>query len=422
MARSAETVDAQPSIEEILKEITDLMASLDDSQRVLDSLVRLVTQMLKVGRCSLMLIDPENQELRIRAAHNVSPEVIRNYRGRLGEGISGWVAQQGRALLITDIESHPLFKRGSSRDYSTCSLLSVPLLFHDKVIGVLNVNNKLDGQVLTRSDELWLSTVANFVVISLERARMREIEAEKKRIDADLHLAHEIQRSFLPHELPSDDAFEFAAHFCSAFKVAGDFYDIIPLADGTAGLVVGDVCGKGVASALYMARVISYLRAVASMTGSADGLLDGVNHFLAAEQSERAFVTACLLAIDKERNAVSVYNAGHLPPYLYSERSGKLRTIEFDHGFPLGVEDECRYKCAKVVLKGGDSIIVYTDGITEAVNLQGQLFGREALEGAIRAHTGSPEELVSGIADSVRDFAAGRSQQDDQTIVVVRKT
>ena len=294
-----------------LKEITDVVASLDDPQGVLDSLVRLVSRLLKVDRCSLMLIDPETRTLRIRAAHNVATEVVRSYSGTIGEGIAGWVALHGRPILITDVESHPIFKHNSGKQYSTNSLLSVPLAYRGRTVGVLNVNNKLDGKPFTKTDELWLGTVANFVVISLEKARMSEIVEDKERIDADLRLAEQIQRGFLPKALPSYEMFRFAAYYASAYKVAGDFYDVIPLARGRTCVIMGDVCGKGVASALYMARVVSYVRAIISLTRAAEGLLDALNRFLAAEWTDRSFVTACLLEIQEQNHLVSVYSAGH---------------------------------------------------------------------------------------------------------------
>ena len=421
MGDTVAVLSQQPDVGAIMKEITDVMASLDDSQRVLDSLVNLVTRMLRVDRCSLMLIDPGARDLRIRAAVGMPKEIMETYRGRMGEGISGWVAMEGKPLLITDVENHPLFKRRSKRSYSTTSLLSVPLIFRENVIGVLNVNNKQDGELLTENDELWLSTVANFIVISLEKARMREIEVEKQRIDADLNMAQEIQKSFLPHDLPTDDVFEYAAYCMSAYEVAGDFYDMIPLQDGTICLILGDVCGKGVSSALYMARVISYFRAVASLQPTADGLLDGVNNFLAKEWTDRAMVTACMLVVDRERSSVRVYNAGHMPPYHLCESTGELRAVEFEHGFPLGVVLDTKYDFAEFQMQSGDSVVMYTDGVTEAIDPKGELYGFRPLEAVIAAHRGPPEDLINAIAESVLGFAEGLRQSDDETVLVVRK-
>ena len=203
--------------------------------------------------------------------------------------------------------------------------------------------------------------------------------------------------------------------------MAGDFYDVIPLQDGTVCLILGDVCGKGVSSALYMARVISCFRAVASLQPTADGLLDGVNRFLAAEWTDRAMVTACMLVVDRDRGRIRIYNAGHMPPYHLSETTGELHAVEFDHGFPLGVDGPVRYEWAEFDMAPGDTVMMYTDGISEAVNPQDDLFGFEPIEAILRAHRGTPQDLIDALAGAVEDFAAGLRRKDDETILVVRK-
>ncbi len=157
--------------------------------------------------------------------------VTETFKARVGEGIAGWVAHTGRPLLVDDVEKHPLFKRPSRKRYSTKSLLSVPLRLRNDVLGVLNVNNKTDASMFAKADELLLSVVANFVVIALEKARMRVIEREKHRLDTALRVAREIQESILPTDFPSHPHFELAARNLPAHEVAGDFYDIIPLQD-----------------------------------------------------------------------------------------------------------------------------------------------------------------------------------------------
>jgi len=423
MSPVLEEVTEFPSVESMLREMSDVVSSIDDSDRVLKSVVHMVTRMLKVGRCSLMLLDPATQELRIRAAHGVEPEVTKNYRATPGDGIAGWVALHGRALLIEDVEKDPVFKRKNASKYTTKSLVSVPLVLRNKVVGVLNVNNKLDGRPFSKSDALFLETVANFVVISLEKARTHEIETQKmKRIDADLRLAQEIQAAFLPRLLPSDEEYEFAAGCVSAHEVVSDFYDLIPFPDGRTCLLVGDVCGNGVASALWMARVISYFRAAANLRCPPNELLASVNNFLVEEWGNQRFATACLVVVDKWRHVVYLYNAGHIPPYLFNEKSGELRRIELDDRFPLGIERRGPYDCLSLGLHSGESIVLYTDGITNATDRADERFASARLEEAIRSHEGPPDKLVEGILNAVFRFSGGRPQQDDQTVVVVRRS
>jgi len=206
-------------------------------------------------------------------------------------------------------------------------------------------------------------------------------------------------------------------------KVTGDFHDVLPLQGGNGNtcLVLGDVCGKGIASALYMARVLGYFRAAAGSRRSADGLLSAVNSLVSGESTTLAFVTACLVSVDKERQKMSFYNAGHLPPYLFNDKSRTLRVVKLP-GFPLGVDPAGKYDGTSLELSSGDCLVLYTDGIIEAANPSGEFFGRSRLEATIASHRGSAEELVRTIRTAVHHFAAGEPQSDDQTLLVARKT
>jgi sigma-B regulation protein RsbU (phosphoserine phosphatase) len=411
----------QSFVQAIFKEISDIVASQKDPEGVLNELVRLVGRMLGVNRCSLMLIDPGSKTLRIRAAHGIAPDVVKSSRIRIGEGVAGWVALHGRPLLVKDVATHPLFKRQSASHYSTRSLLTVPLLFRDRVIGVLNVNNKRDDEIFNETDKLLLSTVANFLVIALEKAGLREVEEEKKRIDFDLELAQDVQQAFLPKTFPAGGNLQFAAYCHSARKVAGDFYDVLPLIGNTQVLLLGDVCGKGIAAALYMARVLSYFRVVASLRNDTEGLLPYVNGFLAREWSDRTFATACMVVINVDRSTASIYGAGHPPPYLICEKKGTLSPVAVRNGLPLGVDENSEFDRFDLTLDSGDSLVLYTDGITDAVDGNGDFFGAARLEKVLRTYHGQPDALVSAVAQAVADFSTGQPQTDDQSILVVRR-
>jgi sigma-B regulation protein RsbU (phosphoserine phosphatase) len=410
-------------VETILKEISDVVSSIDDVQSVMQDLVRLTTSLLNVSNCSLVMRDPGSDELRIRAAHGLSPEVIKNYRSRIGEGITGWVAKTGKPLLIENVETHPLFQRQSHTRYSTKSLLSVPLLFQREVIGVLNVNNRKDGGVFTKSDELLLSVLANFVVIAIEKARMRERLVDQERYEADLRVAREIQESILPGELPTKEHWEFAARNVPARAVAGDFFDAIPLPDNRCCVVLGDVCGKGVPAAIYMARVLGYYRVVAQVRETSADIMSFVNDLLAAEWSERTFVTATLCVFDNLTGKISFCSAGHPVPYVLRESTGKVTPVEVSHGLPLGIESGMPYESSEFETLPGDTFVLYTDGITEAKAAGGgDMFREERLVKLMEAHRGSADDLARKILDAVVDYAGPEAQADDLTLVVIKRT
>lgn len=408
--------------ETILKEISDVVSSIDDVQSVMNELVRLTTSLLKVNNCSLVLRTPGTDELRIRAAYGISPEVMQNFRQKIGEGIAGWVAKTGKPLLIENVEAHPLFQRQSRSRYSTKSLLSVPLLSQREVIGVLNVNNRNDNGIFTKADELLLSVLANFVVIAIEKAHMRERLIEQERFEADLRVAREIQESILPGSLPTEEHWEFSARNVPARAVAGDFFDAIPLPNNRTCVVLGDVCGKGVAAALYMARVLGYYRVVAQVRETAGEIMSFVNDLLAAEWSERTFVTATLCVFDNTTGRISFCSAGHPVPYLLRESLGKVMPVEVNHGLPLGIESGMPYESSEFQTLPGDTFVLYTDGITEAKDPGGDLFRDERLVRLMEAHRGSADALAEKIMTAVVAFADTAPQSDDLTLVVIKRT
>lgn len=285
-----------------MDDISRVVSSLEDSQQVLDSLVKLVIGTMRVANCSIMLIDRATQTLQIKASQGLEENIIRTYRDKVGEGIAGWVAAQGEPLIVPDIDKDPRFharpREGRDR-YQTRSLLSVPLILRLQVMGVLNVNNKLDGGSFDAADQAVLQVVARFVTISLDKAQMREIVAQKERLDSELQAARKIQEIMLPHEFPQNRGVDIAGRNLPAEKVAGDFYDVIATPDGMLWMIIGDVCSKGLSSALYMARVVSYFRVVSGYQRSPSGLLREINNLLSRESTDVTFVTVCVLMLDK---------------------------------------------------------------------------------------------------------------------------
>ncbi len=408
-------------VERILKEISDVVRSIDEPQRVMDELVRLTTTLLNVGTCSLVMVQPDSEDMCIRAAFGLDEKVIHGFRQRVGEGITGHVAKTGKPLLIENVETHPMFRRTSRSHYHTKSLLSVPLIANQNVIGVLNVNNKNDGSVFTQADELLLSVLANFVVIAIDKAHMRERLRETERYEADLRVAREIQELMLPSDLPVHEDWEYAARNLPARAVAGDFFDVRPLRSGRTLLLVGDVCGKGVPAALYMARVLGYFRVLAHVYDTADEIMGFANQFLAAEWSERTFVTAVLCVLDRQASRVTFCSAGHPAPYRLRQSTGELEALQLDPGLPLGVDEESKYCSVEIEALPGDTFVLFTDGITDARNGAGEIYGLGRLEQLIAAHRGHAQLLSDAIFSRVEEFANGVAQQDDQTLMVMKR-
>ena len=408
-------------VETVLKDVSDVVNSIDDVQEVMDRVVSLTSDLLRVRNCSLMMTSPDGLTLTMGAAHGLPREVVKNYRGAVGEGITGHVARTGKPLLIEDVEAHPLFARKSRKKYSTKSLLSVPLIFQQKTIGVLNVNNRHDNGVFTHSDELFLSVLANFVVIAIEKSHMRERVRETERYEADLRVAREIQESMLPRSLPAGRQWRFAAHNRPAREVAGDFFDAIAMPDDRVCVVIGDVCGKGVPAAVYMARVLGYFRVATHLQSGAGGIVSFVNDLLAPEWTDRTFVTAVVGIFDDARGTASFCSAGHQPP-LRRSASGEVTAVAAGSGLPLGIEHGSAFETFETDARPGDTFVFYTDGITEATNAAGDMFRDVRLKETLRAHDGAAEEVAARIVGAMEEFVHDAPQSDDVTLVVVQRT
>jgi len=416
----AETTYGPYHIETILKEVSDVVSSIDDVEDVMNQVVRLTSTLLGVKNCSIVIIEPDGVTLRIRASHGLPESVTEQWRGRVGEGISGYVAQTGKPLLIEDVETHPRFARKSKKRYSTKSLLSVPLIFQKRVIGVLNVNNRLDGRIFNRADELLLSVLANFIVIALEKAQMRHRLRETERIETELRVAREIQESILPRDLPELKRWRFAARNLPAREVAGDFYDAIALPDNRVCVVMGDVCGKGAPAAVYSGRMLGYFRAAAQVRRTPGEIISFVNDLLTPEWTERTFVTAVVGVFD-DAGGAAFSSAGHQDP-LRLRPPGIVESVSAGGGFPLGVMSGASFATSEVRTEANEAFLFYTDGITEATNADGEMFRRERLDEALKSDTRLPaEEILNRILSEVNDFVAGAPQSDDMTLLVAER-
>jgi len=411
----------------IIHQMSRVVSSIDDPEKVLLGLVELVTRVLHVGNCSIMLIDPDTNTLRIRAAHGLEPEVIAKYRGKVGEGIAGWVAQHGKPLLIKDVTQHPLFRGQPRERYRTRSLLSVPLLTPAvakspaQLIGVINVNNKQNDEVFDEDDLLLLSTVAQFVAIALERARLQEIARESERLEQELHTARRIQEAILPSTLNIHGLLDVAACNLPARSVAGDFYDLVKIRDDFLCVVVGDVCGKGLPAAFYMARVVSYFRAMAFYHASPDTLTKAVNNLLAEESSDHTFVTATVTTVNPTTGEGAACVAGHFPALKRAAKNGTVAALSTENGFPLGVSRDGDFDLYHFQLEPGDLLLLYTDGVTEVADRRGELFGLERLTRLLQEHEGHAGALVERIVSAARAFSDNQPLHDDLTVIALRR-
>ena len=397
LAELAEWLEKHTSLEELHQMILDRLAD------------RLGARM-----ASLMMLDGNSGELSISAARGLTEGVIGSARVKVGQGISGHVAASGRALVIKDIEK--AFGRPNREGYQTPDCLSVPLKFRGQVLGVLNFAEKREG-VFGDADLEMVSRLGRQAAGVMVAAMSHQVLIQQERFERDLQFAHTLQEAFLPGRPPEIEGLMLAARYVPALEVGGDFYDFIHLPDGRVGVVIGDVSGKGIPAALFMARFSSDFRALA-LAGLSPGEVMSRAARIVSERSRRGlFVTAVYVVIDPGGGQAVLSNAGHPAPLVRSADQGSLRSIEEGVDVPLGVLAEVEYPEARFSLAAGEALLLLTDGVLEARAPGGGRYGAERLNAAVGRETSRPREMIERVLGEVVRFAGMGAQSDDLTIV-----
>lgn len=237
-----------------------------------------------------------------------------------------------------------------------------------------------------------------------------------------MEIAQQIQESFLPHTIPLIENYDLAASSIPAQEVGGDFYDFIPISSAQTGLTIGDVSGKGIPAALFMAFSRTLLRAKACRNPGVGRMIESVNNFINEEPHSNMFVTLFYSVLDSSRNKLTFVNAGHNPPLLLRNKNGEIIRLSTG-GVVLGAMKGLKMDEKTIDLYSGDLLILYTDGVTEAINQQEDQFGEARLIEIIKNNPDLPSgDLKNLIIDQVYDFASGTPQADDITLMVLRRT
>jgi serine phosphatase RsbU (regulator of sigma subunit) len=297
---------------------------------------------------------------------------------------------------------------------------TAPIICQGRLLGILNVATS-EWQLLTASDLQLLSAVGMQIAVTLERARLYELaEARRARLERELKMARAVQASLLPHKLPDIPGFSLACAWHSAREVAGDFYDIFPLADGRWGIVIADVSDKGAPAAMYMVLARSLIRASAGQTPSPAATLMQVNRALIEQSSAEMFVTVFYGILDPATRTLVYAIAGHNPP-IVRRASAPARIEQLPASGPMiGLFDEVKLIDATISFAPGDMLVMHTDGLTEASNANAELFGDERLIQIIQAHpAASAQKLLDAVMAQATTFAGGAPQSDDITLLVI---
>jgi phosphoserine phosphatase RsbU/P len=398
-------------LNEIARELTQIL-NLD---QLLGRIAELVRKLIDYQMFSILLLDPTGQKLQHRFSLRFNENIHLKHEIPLGRGLVGTAAESKTAVLVPDVSKDSRYIQANPE---TRSELAVPLIYKNVVIGVLDLEHTRRG-FFTEEHKRTMTTLAAQIAVAIENARLyEEIERQERRLERDLSLARELQFRLLPQARPKLAHLDVAAKFVPARTIGGDLYDFIPYSMSRLALVIGDVSGKGAPAAIYAALVSGILRSHAPIEPSPAEMLSAVNLSLAERRIEAQFVSLIYCVWDDAQRLLTMANSG-LPRPLYVH-GGKIEVIEAT-GLPLGLFDEAEYDEFNFRMKPGDMFVMFSDGILDARNRKGELFGRDRVEKIVAdcAHQ-SADCIVNSLFEAVAEHSAGVETFDDQTVVAIR--
>jgi sigma-B regulation protein RsbU (phosphoserine phosphatase) len=295
----------------------------------------------------------------------------------------------------------------------------VPLSRKKKLVGVLMLSSKVAGFRYNSEDMSFLKILGNQIMVALENAELYKESLEKQRLEEELSVAKNIQMGLLPKALPNMKNFEFSAYIEPSRQVGGDYYDFIPIEDGRFGIVIADTSGKGVPAALLTARMQVMIQSEVRFGRDVNETMKSVNYFLAKSTSADKFATCFYAEINDDQRKFRYCNAGHNYPILI-HKDGRFENLETG-GLLLGAFSDAKYEFGEVELAPGDLLIMYTDGLSEAMDNSDQEYGESRIvDNSLKIRSQSADVICSMLVKSVKQFAAGISDFDDMTVVIVK--
>jgi sigma-B regulation protein RsbU (phosphoserine phosphatase) len=404
----------------ILNEIATAISSTQALDRILDLIVQKCLKHLKVEQGAVMLLDEKKQDKPFETVVRRGDTARDRLPFRLDAQLTGWMLKYRIPLLINDFLTDKRFTSYPDEDFPIQSLLAVPLTAKGKMIGLIGVFNKRSTGGFEDDDQRLLSIIATQSAQVIENARLLEEEQALLRMQEELRLAYEIQTNLLPTETPQIAGYDITGRSVPAKEVGGDYFDFIPIDEHRLAFCLGDVSGKGMPAALLMSNLQATVRAQTTSGTTPGDCVTNSNSLLFRSTTPEKFATFFYAILDTEQEQLSFCNAGHNYPFLMShDREQRQLTTT---GIVLGALESFSFQEEVIPFKAGDLLVIYSDGITEAMDDKDEEFGEERLAELISSHSAdSADSLTDAIFESVRGHAGDSLQTDDMTLLVIKR-
>jgi len=414
-ARLYARVSRQAHTLEVLNEIATELGSILELDPLLERVGQLLRRLIDYQMFTVMLLDEKGETLITRYAWRFGFAHAPLRRFSITSGLVGAAVREWRLINVPDVRKDA---RYLPMNPETRSELIVPLFYKGRIIGVLDLEHTRAG-FFNEEHERVMTTLAAQVAISIENARLYQaVRRQERQLEKDITMAREVQLRLLPSESPEHPHAEMAVRFLPARAIGGDLYDFVDYGPGQTAVVLGDVSGKAAPAALFAALVSGIMRSAALHRPEPARMLELLNNALQERKLESQYVTMLFAVWDDESRTLRVANSGAVQPVFC--RAGQSHTIQAE-GFPLGLFPNVTYDELSVVTEPGDNIVFVSDGILDAENAKGEMYGDERLAQILCGHRDQPaQEIADAILSDVTQFQGGHDRFDDETIIVLR--
>jgi sigma-B regulation protein RsbU (phosphoserine phosphatase) len=399
----------------VLLELGRKMNSILELDKLMDILLDSLQQVVHYDKIAIFLLGPNTDEIERVARRGPFPLFEEKQFLQKGAGLVAWAVEHKKPVIVKDVSNDsryfPLY-------LDTRSEMDVPIIFQNKILGVFNLeSNHLNN--FTEGDRRLVQALAGQAAIAIENAWLYTQLKEKQEMEKELRTAQKFQRALLPRRMPEVDGYQFAAIHVPSRLIGGDIYDFIRFGDGRLGIAIGDVSGKGTPSAILMATLFSMYRGFVRLGMSVDQMMHDLNNTLKRRISISSFITFFYGELTPKTGEFIYCNAGHCAPIVYRS-TGDITFLE-KGGTVLGFVDNVDYQIGRTTIQPGDTILLFTDGVTEAMNREEEIFGDNSLVEFLRQHaTVSPRIALRDLFQTIQEFTGSKRPQDDFTAVLVQ--
>jgi sigma-B regulation protein RsbU (phosphoserine phosphatase) len=414
-ARLYSRVTRQAQTLEVLNEIAVELTSILDLDQLLERIGQLLRRLIDYQMFTIMLVNSAGDKLVTRYTWRFGHSSMPRRSLPINTGLVGAAVAEWRLINVPDVR---LDARYHMINPETRSEMIVPLFYKNRVIGVLDLEHVRPGYFHERHERT-LTTLAAQIAIAIENARLyQQVVQHEQQLERDLSMARQVQLRLLPANVPVHEHSEFAARFLPARSIGGDLYDFVEYDADRSAIILGDVSGKAAPAALFAALVSGIMRSQATQRPAPAEMLKLLNEALQERRLDSQYVTMLYAVWNDDNQTLQVANAGAVPPIFC--RGNEVTTMRVE-GFPLGMFPEADYEEFSVATQPGDAFVFISDGITDAENAQGEMYGTDRLAEILTGHRHSNAvEIAESIFADVARFQAGQPRFDDETILVLR--